>query len=504
MRGRVVLAAFCAPMALIAPACQCATDYGNRLYACGSDDECAPGHVCHLATRTCQSEPFVVPPFDAGGDADAGEGDGGDDAGPDAGPDAGADAGIDGGSDGGCFPAPESCDNGRDDDCDGRDDCADPDCLARACSSVDAGFVCLAVDAGSCACGTVESTLDTVRRGRSTVLEVGGRAAVLYYLAATDGGTFYAECQSGCSGPSPSWSTPVLLGSSPLPNAYARPVLRRLGAGVAACWRNFTSAADSPVVYGECAANCNQPASWASTSLSSLFAGGGSGSALAVLGNLRVIASENTSAQAVYAECTNACTTPAGWTTVTFARDPFGAAIALAADGGAVLRMAFFASNAPDAGSLYAECSANCGQASSWATTDLPLAYVPDMVLDRAGLPRAFYQTSSVTPTTIQMSRCIARPCTVASNWATSSVATDAGGVSAGVAADGRTFFLTNVGQTLVAGLELSDGGYAQEPLIGCAGAITSTLPAGYLTPLDRWRVSHVQGTSQRFVTQRP
>ncbi len=46
-----------------------------------------------------------------------------------------------------CTPVAEVCDNGADDDCDGKTDCADSDCAGQQCSAIDPNLVC---SAGNC------------------------------------------------------------------------------------------------------------------------------------------------------------------------------------------------------------------------------------------------------------------------------------------------------------------------------------------------------------------
>src|SRR5262245_15739921 len=94
---------------------------GDLDFACQSADDCSPGFDC--VGGGCR-----VP-----------------------GQDAGEDAGADGG-DAGCAQSFESCANVVDDDCDGLQDCADPDCAGQTCGASGrscSGGLCLCADGGA-------------------------------------------------------------------------------------------------------------------------------------------------------------------------------------------------------------------------------------------------------------------------------------------------------------------------------------------------------------------
>lgn len=123
---------------------------GDGLFDC-EDGDCV-GEACDVGDAGSNCGRTSVPPDGGadGGGSDGGVSDGGDSDG------GGSDGGVaDGGdSDGGvgdggtpdageptwpaCVPRESACDNGVDDDGDGRADCADPDCEGRTC----AGGVC--------------------------------------------------------------------------------------------------------------------------------------------------------------------------------------------------------------------------------------------------------------------------------------------------------------------------------------------------------------------------
>jgi hypothetical protein len=350
----------------------------------------------------------------------------------------------------------------------------------------DAGF-----DGGSC---PGDLRVDSSGGGRSSILELAGRPRMLYQREGRDAGTAYAECVAGaCS--------PVLLGASSR-DPSARPLLVQLGpSGLAAAW---PSADAGTFNYAECSSACGVRASWAIGQSSGFGVLHRPSLGLAALGNLRAAVSKGTAGGDIYFECSSGCASgPATWATIGFPNYPngVGASIAFGTDPvtGLVRRAGIWGSDPLNAANpmLYRECSGSCTSPVIWSggglngglsDGGLGQGMFPTVVFDRAGLPRIFY--SGALPTgPVKLARCTQRPCaSQLGNWSFSVLAPSGGVVTAGVAPDGRTWFLSSIDGLPHLGIE-SDGGYVIAPMPGCARTF-ATAPAGYLGADNQWRIS--------------
>lgn len=110
------------------------------------------------------------------------------------------------------------------------------------------------------------------------------------------------------------------------------------------------------------------------------------------------------------------------------------------------------------------------------------------VVLDRAMLPRIFFQTNS----TLAWARCMQRPCTSPADWIITNTNrhTYLNAASVGRAVDGRTYFSASVDEGIIVGLESADGGYDITTLSTCWGLSELRDPAVLLRPADKWRVA--------------
>ncbi len=133
------------------------------------DDQHPCGGTLYCVAGRCAVEPPATGTGGGGGAVVVGPTGGSSGTGGGAGGGAASMPPADAGSGGGGAPAPscdagvaEDCTNGRDDDCDGLVDCADPFCATRECDATNPGAVCcgttcrdLSADSNNCGgCGT--------------------------------------------------------------------------------------------------------------------------------------------------------------------------------------------------------------------------------------------------------------------------------------------------------------------------------------------------------------
>ncbi|MHB8878844.1 MAG: hypothetical protein ACYC8T_34520, partial [Myxococcaceae bacterium] len=406
-------------------------------------------------------------------------------------------------------PVESGCLDGRDNDCDGLADCADSDCLGRACDPARIDRACVAADAGACVCGSYTVEVDTAHSGRASVVEASGGPAMLYNDQGGGAGAsiWYSQCQSDCTGAAAVFSPPISLGGSQSVPGLRPMLVSTGGAGLAALWRS-TQTIGGTLYYAECPGGCSSFPNWRVNPVMAGSPISGSAAGLAVHGALRAAVAEGTApSSALYAECTANCASgTVSWAYATLPmQDGVGASIALTdLGGGVVRRSAVWGSTNGAAPMLFGECTSGCTAGSNWTTAQIAPGTSPALVVDSAGLPRVYFH-SGYPPANLNVSRCTQRPCTVPGNWAAPlALVSGAGHVTGGVAADGRTWFTTSSGGSLTVGIETATG-YAISTLGWCGGgAAWGESAAGWLGPLDRWRLGYPGNNRMRYRHERP
>ncbi len=407
---------------------------------------------------------------------------------------------------GGGAPEPNeaTCGDGRDNDCDGRTDCADPDCATRSCGASPRLFCDGTLR--SCSCTARDRRLDGARFGQSAVVGQGNGGMRVLYTGTTGGtGVFYTECVSGCQGATPVFSAPLQLAPASANAGYRPQLLELPGGGLVAA---FKRAAPEQLVYAECAGGCTQAAGWTLRG----FAATGLTVGLAARGFLRAVAYQYedgggaASAVTAYAECaTPPCAAGgAAWSTRFFPMDPYGAALLFddLPDGGA-RRTAVLGNDTGPA--LHAECTDDCASAGAggWTTTALPSLVNPQLVQDARGGLRLFHSASDI-PASLRVARCELASCADAGSWSYATVFPDAGHPSAGRGPDGGTFVVSSLNGAVWTAVERADGGYAAAPMQACTGVVGGTFASGAQDSAGRWHLSFGAGGEQRGFSELP
>ena len=380
------------------------------------------------------------------------------------------------------------CADGVDNDCDGLIDCQDPGCLGLECGT---NTICLTTQPASCGCPLVSNSMGLGGGGRSSIVELANTPRVLLHVStnfSTSGQLVYTECTANCLASNSQWSSPVPFDDTP-GGSQIRPSLRALGSGLASFRRS--GGLNSPAVYSECAGpTCRTPGDWSSANID--IASGSAGAMDLNTGGLRAVVYERPDAGAEYAECTGNCLQAGSWSKVGFPVDPLGASVVVSATGSTVMRRAFVFGTAAPAHMLYGECTANCGSAASWSTLSIDQGAIPDLVLDRQGLPRVFFNPGGSGAGGASVARCTVRPCTSLSNWVTVPVVPAGVYASAFVAPDGRTGVATSAtsGSLVIATENAAGTAYDVEPQNDCSGqTLVLQYPSLYLEPGDRFRL---------------
>jgi hypothetical protein len=413
--------------------CTCGVPGLNgRSFACNNDSECAAGYFCNPASGTCSYSSLDSGSF--GGDGATGA-------------DAATDSGLDAGSDGGCI--------------------------------------------------VYTSSVDPSINGSGAVVEWTAQQRFLYQDRLQNQ-IYYVECEAGCMGPSPSYSVPIKLGGgAPEPAGFIvePPGLIVIDTSpIAGLWLTGSGGA----TYAECPGGCSSVAAWSLVALAppSKLRWSGTDNGLGELGGLHaaaLLAVDDTPdagvpAWASYVECVAACTSASNWTSVAIAPAGLGGRGMALSDmgGGVTLRTVIFAPTGP---MLYGECTSDCTQAGSWNLAHLDVAIRAKVVIDQAGLPRVFYQAENVDgDASLFVTRCLQRPCTTGSNWASTLLLSTVLTQSVGVDPSGRTWFVADDGTSLWIGIEAGSR-YSVSKVTACGTSIDGANPSGYLGPRDQWRL---------------
>jgi hypothetical protein len=465
--------------------CNCQTPpVGNWTYPCVADSDCASGYECSPASKTCVSaigDSGSPSPDGAAADAatvDAGKTDSGTDSGivaADSGTHPGVDAGADAGSDAGT--------------------------VVRADAGPDAG-----PDAGGDAgCAVYTSTVDPNINGGGSAVNWTGAPRFLYEDP-NQNQIYYVECESGCSGPSPVYSSPLNLsqGNSDPPSLIVMDTSQ-----IAGLWLGSSGA-----TYAECSGGCSALSGWSLVALTPPpnLDWTATDNGLAELGGIHaaaLLAADNTPDAGVplwasYAECVAGCSMASNWTSVALAPSDIGGRGLAISDmvGGVTLRTIVFAPAGP---MLYGECTSDCTQVSSWSLAYLDIANQAKVVIDHAGLPRIIYETSNgMGGNALYTTRCSQRPCTTVSNWSATQLLPTVSSQSVGVDPNGLTWFVADDGTNLWLGIE-TPSLYTVSMVTACGTAFDGANPAGYLGPQDQYRLLYNQsGNGMMFSYQTP